>query len=321
MGNRVGGALGLVLLSLVAGAAAMLVGGLTRDSEPPPQPSRGRAVPAEAAPRGRAAREQGFLGVLVAEESVDLTTTLEGRIESIRVRLGDRIRRGEVVATLDSQALQRELAVAEAELAFSRTEEEAATVAHTEAMERLKRRDDPQHLQLGALSEEELATARYQERLASTKLSGARAQVLQREARVRQVRQRLGETSLLAPFDALVASRYVDSGALVSPGKPIVHLLRADGRKVRFAIPEKQTQGLAPGLPVRVSVTGHEGTLTGRIVSLAPEVDAASRMVFGVASLEEPRGAAVPSGSVVRVSVVPPPASEPARGAAQGEAR
>jgi RND family efflux transporter MFP subunit len=229
---------------------------------------------------------------------------MEGRIESIRVRVGDRVSRGSVIVTLNAQAVQRELAIAEAALVFARTEEEAATVAYSEAAERLKRREDPHQLLTGALSEEELATARYQERLASTKLSGARAQVAQKEAGVQQVRLKLQETSLVAPFDALVASRYVDSGALVSPGRPIVHLLRADGRKVRFAIPETQAQNVAPELPVRVVVAGYDVQLTGRIVSLSPEVDVASRMIFGIASIEEPKGKIIPAGVVVRVSVV-----------------
>ncbi|RKH42938.1 efflux RND transporter periplasmic adaptor subunit [Corallococcus sp. AB050B] len=303
------GILGLPLLALLTAVAALSMEDVARP--PPLAPVPAAQANAPGAPRARpgSAPPPSFLGVLVAAESVDLTAALEGRIESIRVRLGDRVHRGDVIATLDSQALQRELAVAEAELLAARAEEEVATHAWKEAGERLQRRVGPEQLRTGAISEEELATARYQERMASARLNGARAQVLQREAQAKQARQRLSEASVLAPFDGLVASRYVDSGARVSPGRPIVHLLRSDGYTVRFAIPERQAPSVAVGQPARVEVPDHGVVLTGRVLGLGPEVDVAARTVFGLAALEEPLAPSIPSGTVVRVRVLHEPAA------------
>jgi len=295
----------MTLLMLLAGAAALHIG--NRPQEVPaaqprvhPYADRGPAPAPTQAPEAR-----GFLGVIVAGEAVELSTTLEGRLESLRVQLGDRVRRGEVIATLDSRALRRELAIVEAQLLSSRAEEEAASYMKAEAAEKLQRRDEPRQLQTGAISEEELAAARYQERMATARLNGARALVRQHEARVEQLRQRLSEATLVAPFDAVVGSRYVDPGAVIASGRPIVHLLRVDeGFKVRFAIPEKQASGIVPGLPVAVKAMEQPAHLKGRIVGLAPEVDTGSRMLFAIAALEEPPGSLLPAGTVVRVAVV-----------------
>src|SRR5437016_5717106 len=63
-------------------------------------------------------------GVLFARETVDIAGKIEGRIESIRFRLGEAVPRDALIATLDSQIQRRELSIAEATLRASRAEEE-----------------------------------------------------------------------------------------------------------------------------------------------------------------------------------------------------
>ncbi|WP_257453336.1 efflux RND transporter periplasmic adaptor subunit [Archangium lipolyticum] len=290
-----------MLLSVLAGVWVRRLAETTPPPASTPPPGWARKAPAADAPDGSA---DGFLGVIVARQSVDLAPVIEGRVESVRVQVGERVSRGDIIATLDTRAMERELAIAEAELLEARADEQVATHEQEEARERLKRREQPQQRLTGAVSEEELATARYQERVATAKQERARAQVQQKEARVRQCRQRIEDATLVAPFDGLVASRLVDPGALVSSGRPIIHLLRAAGREVRFAIPEQRVLEVRVGQRVHVAVQGHEVTLGGQVHDLSPEVDVAARVLFGTASLEEPEGSPLPSGTVVRVSLV-----------------
>jgi len=245
----------------------------------------------------------GFLGVIIAPEAVDLTPRFEGKLGGVRVHVGDRVRQGQVIAVLDTQAEQRELAIAEAELLATRADQEVAALSLAQAGERLERRSDPKQLKLGALSQEELATARYDQRMATAKLEAARARVRQNEARVAQDQQRISAASLRAPFDGVVSNRYADPGALVRSGQPIVHLLRGDSQQVRFAIPEHLLQHVQVGQLVRISVSTRDLALTGRVAHVSPEVDAASQMVFVVADVQTPLGGVMylPSGIVVRV--------------------
>jgi RND family efflux transporter MFP subunit len=254
--------------------------------------------------RGPAPARLGEMpGVVVAAESVDVTATSEGRLEAVPVQVGDAVRRGAVVARLEVKPLERELEMAEAALLAARADEQVAALTLSESQERLERRSEPKQLSVGALSVEELATARYQERMAAARLEVARAQVKEREARVGQLRQRLGEALLAAPFDAVVARRYVDPGARVAGGQPIVHLLRQGAPRVRFALPEEQATRVLVGTPLRVSVPHLSLSLPGQVLHVAPEVDTASRRVLAIAQVEAPEGTRIPTGLVVRVSV------------------
>ncbi|RKG79741.1 efflux RND transporter periplasmic adaptor subunit [Corallococcus sp. CA049B] len=251
-----------------------------------------------------AARREGWLGVIVAGGSVDVAARLEGTLERMDAQVGDSVRQGAVLARLDTRALQRELAVAQASLQAGEAERHIASIALTEMQERLQRRSDPKQLALGALSEEELATARYQEQTAVGRLRAAEAVVAERKARVEQMAQKLSDAAVVAPFDGQVAIRYLDTGAMVSPGRALFHLIRAGTQQVRFAIPEDQSASVTVGTRLSVEVPSLGRVLEGRVENLSPEVDAASRMVLAIASVSREEGRApVPSGVVVRVFV------------------
>jgi RND family efflux transporter MFP subunit len=248
--------------------------------------------------------EVRLLGVVISEESVDLATREAARVGSVRVHVGSEVHQGEVVLTLNTSSLQQELAMAQAALLSQQAELEVATLTHEQSQERLKRREAPEQLSLGAISQEELSTARYEERMAAAKLGVARARVQEQEARVAQIRKRLDDASLRAPFDGVVAGRFVHPGALVSAGQPLLHLLRRGKLQVRFAIPHRELQNVAPGRPVQVDVPERGLVLGGHVAQVAPEVDVASLMVFALADVGAEQGTWVPAGTTVRVKVL-----------------
>ncbi|WP_223636088.1 efflux RND transporter periplasmic adaptor subunit [Corallococcus sp. EGB] len=253
---------------------------------------------------GTTPHREGFLGVIVASGSVDVAARMEGTVERMNAQVGDTVRQGAVLAQLDTRALQRELAVAQASLQAGEAEQHIASIALTEMQERLQRRADPRQRALGALSEEEVATARYQEQTAVGRLRAAEAVVAERKARVAQISQKLSDASVLAPFDGQVANRYLDTGAMVSPGRALYHLIRSGAQQVRFAIPEDQAADLTVGTRLSVEVPSLKQILEGRVAHVAPEVDAASRMILAIASVpREDSSAPVSSGVVVRVFV------------------
>jgi RND family efflux transporter MFP subunit len=294
------GVLGLVVLLSLGGLAALhKKTPVVPEAGMPPRPA-GDSV--RSAPQSTPL-ERGFLGVIITDEAVDLATRIDGRVESVRVQVGSEVRKGDVVATLEAKTSQQELAIAEAELLSRRAEEQVSALSLEEAAERLRRRDAPNQLSTGALSEEELSAVRYQHRMAAAKLEIARGRVQEQEARVAQLRQRVTETSVRAPFDGVVASRLVHPGALVQGGQPLLHLLRRGIPQVRFAVPSSQVQHLTLGNRVRVEVPEQGVVLEGRVTQVAPEVDVASLMVFALADLET-RDSLVPAGTAVRVKMV-----------------
>jgi RND family efflux transporter MFP subunit len=298
-------ALGL-LAALVAGAT--LVPKRAREMEPPAQ-AASQASPTETPrppyPPATPAQEKGFLGVVLARETVDIVPKTQGRVRTVRVRLGDPVNRNAVIATIEAETVAGELAMAEAEARQAEADHEKAKLEASQASERLARRE-PLAQGVPAISGEELESSRYQDKLAGQRLRAARALVAQKAARVKQLRALVAETELRAPFAGMVAARYVDPGAVVGPQTPIARLINPDDLWVRFAVPEDRSTAIAAGERVQVAIE----TLTavpGVVEKVAPEVDAASRMIVAEAKLELPpswRGQ-IRSGLVARVLVAP----------------
>jgi len=292
----------LVLVPLGVVAAVRLQ---ADDAAPAPQDTA-------SAPRSRGENASSFLGVVIPEEALELTPPIAGRLRSVHVKVGDSVSEDSVLAELDTRALQQDLATAQAAFQSARADQQAAELSLAQAKERLARREDPKQLLLGALSEEELATARHEHRLAGARLEVLRAKAEEQGTRVARLQQDIAETQLRAPFSGVVSGRFMDPGARAEPGKVILQLLRRGKTQVRFAIPEHEVQHVSQGQFVQVKVPEQGQSFTGRVVSLAPEVDTASRMVFALAELDAPAPhSPLLSGAVVRVLVLPAVAQRP----------
>jgi RND family efflux transporter MFP subunit len=243
-----------------------------------------------------------FLGVIIPATSVDIAPKFEGRLESLSVQLGDKVAAGAVLARLDVVPLRKELAIAQATLQTARAQEQVSTVALHAAQDRVHRIDTPGLASIQAIPAEEIAAAHFEEQTAAAKLSAAQAQVQEQLARVEQIQQQLADATLTAPFDGVVSARYLDPGALTAQSRPVLRLLSSGELKVRFAIPEDEVSKVSPGATVRIRVHPTQ-VLKGTVESVAPEVDAASRMIFALARLETAPGPSVPAGQVARVLV------------------
>ena len=164
----------------------------------------------------------GLVGVVMAPATVDLTSQLDARVRHLRVRPGDAVRAGEVLAELDTTLARNELAVAGADLRSAEVELRRAELEAHEATERLDRRSRTVELPGGGtvstVSQEELTTARYQAQLARVKIDAARAGIAQKRAHYEGLRVLAGEGSVRAPFDGVISERFVDEGASLRKG-------------------------------------------------------------------------------------------------------
>jgi RND family efflux transporter MFP subunit len=229
--------------------------------------------------------DRGFIGVIVAHDSVDLVAKTNGRIQELVVRLGDHVVHDQVLARLDAKAAQQELAMAEASMRAAQAELDKTALEASQARERAARRSPEAANGQRLFSSEEVADARYQEKMAEPRVMTARATVAERVAKVKQLRAILSDLDLKAPFDGTISARYVDSGAVVGPTTPILRIINPDDLFVRFAIPEDRAATVAAGQKLRIAIE----TMTdvpATVEKVAPEVDAASRMIVAEAKLD-----------------------------------
>ncbi len=272
-----------------------------------------KAAPPEEHPAGSVSKEpdrpaspardaiESFIGVVLARESVEVASPLEARLAQVLVHLGDHVKSGATVATLGTAPLRQELAMAEASLRAAEAEQRRADSLLAEARRRRGRVDS-----LGEfVAEADRAAAELDEKLAVSAFEAARAHVDKETAGVQRLRETLASSELRAPFDGTVAARFQDPGVMVHPGTPIVRLIRSDDLWVRFAVPEKDRMGITAGTRVDVHLENLDFPVAAVVEQIAPEVDAASRMVFMEARLDVPAKlkGVVQSGLTCRVSL------------------
>ena len=246
-----------------------------------------------------------YVGVIFARQLVDIAARSDGRLEAVYVHLGDHLRPGDAIARIESSAIRQQLEMAEASLRSAQAETRSTNVELKDAAVRHNRREGL--VKAGLVSQEELATAAVQVERARTNLEVAQARVAEQLARVKQTKALLANTVITATFEGTVAARYLDPGAMVHVGSPVINLMRSEDLWVRFAAPEGRRVSMPVGTSVGVRLEGLPEMIPGTIAHMAPGVDSMSREVVVEAKLHVPvawRGQMQPgrSGYVVATS-------------------
>lgn len=219
---------------------------------------------------------KGWLGVVVSRESVDVTADSQGRLQAVYVSIGDRVKKGDRIASLDTRIAAQDLEMARSSLRGDEADERRAVDELAEAQARNDRRQKNPDF----FSKEDLADAVLKAKTAGAALEVARSRTAEQRAKIQQLETSLGRNDVRAPFDGRVAERFADAGALVGPGTPVVRLISAGDLMVRAAVPPEEAHRLKPGNPVTATVRTLGLAVPGTIQRIAPEVDAASQMVL-----------------------------------------
>ena len=184
-------------------------------------------------------------------------------VDTVLVRPGAVVKRGDVVATLDCRnASSADQAVAMQARALERTQ--AALADKAARMSTL--------LKGGFAAPSEVEMQKAESESKEAQLLAMKAQALSASLSVK-------DCVLRAPFDGEVADRFVDPGAFVRPGTAIAALV--DRRMVRLTadVPESDFQSVPPGAPVRIHLLSTGQNVTGTIARRSPAADPSTRTI------------------------------------------
>ena len=182
------------------------------------------------------------------------------RLTEIHANVGDRVRKGQLLATLQNETLSAELEQVRASLA----EAEASLAEASSNAERARKIEGK-----GALSAQQVA-----QYLTAEKTAQARFAALQ--AQFKSTRIRLSQTRIVAPDDGTITSRTATLGAVVQPGTELFRLIRQNRLEWRAELPAADLARIRPGMTAKV-VTASKNTLKGKVRMVAPSVDAQTR--------------------------------------------
>ena len=266
-------------------------------------------------------------GTLAAEDQVTLSAKVAGRVESIDIDLGTRIRQGQPLAQLDQTDFKLRVEQAEAALQQARARlglspagkdekidpEQTSIVRQARAVldeARLTRDRSVKLLEQQLIARSQLDTAeanlqvadgRYQDALEEVR--NRQAVLAQRRSELDLARQQLTDTVVLAPIDGAVSQRLASRGEYLAAGAPMATLVRIHPLRLRVSVPERESSGVRVGQVVRLSIEGDPTVYSGRVVRLAPIVQELNRTLTVEAEIPNERGV-LRAGAFARAEIV-----------------
>jgi HlyD family secretion protein len=215
-------------------------------------------------------------GNLAAWQEAIIGAEAQGlKITEVRVNVGDRVRRGDVLAVLQADGLRAEMAQAEAALA-------EATASGQEAKAQAERARSLQ--QQGFFSNAQLSQALATEASALARVQSARAMVQLQNVRLAQAQVR-------APDAGIISARQATVGSVVGAGSELFRLIRQGRIEWRAEVTSAEIGRIQVGAPVKVLAASGQ-VLQGKVRMVAPSVDAQTRNALVYVDLPAATGSA-----------------------------
>ncbi len=250
------------------------------------QPAPAAPVIVETAQRDTFSATLWVSGTVISQNDARIAAETDGRITWV-ADVGSRIREGEVIARIDAADLRLELADSEAQLGSLQSQ--------------LKFRDSSlQRFQKLAASDNASAIQLDE---AQSQLDMTRQELKRAEVAIAQIKRRIRQTNVLAPFPGIVVERLVQTGEFVDRGAQVARLVDTDHREIRAQAPLSVASWLREGM--QVSVKHQQIESLSPVSYVIPVGDERSRMFEVRIAAENP---AWIIGSPVRVAL---PNSEP----------
>ncbi len=240
-------------------------------------------------PRAGSAEITRATGELRARNEALLSLEASGRIDRVRVDVGSRVRKGDVLVELDASGARIAL------------EQARAARAVAEAALRAARND---HRRIEELARGDAASPAALDRAAAG-LEQAQAAARQAAAAATGAEDQLAKQTLRAPFDGVVTQRLKSAGEFVTmmPATPAIGLVDLSTVEVRAAVPETVVDLLRPGAPLDCTVSPSGKPFRARIRSIGAVVEPGTRTVDVRADLVGERTAELRPGAIVEVAL------------------
>ena len=257
--------------------------------------------------------------VLTAEfepyQQVDLMSKVAGYIRSINVDIGDRVRLGQVIATLEIPEMEDDLTRGQA--AIQQTDDEIATAsdevhraeaAHELAHLSFTRISDVIRREPGLVPRQEIDEARSRDLIAEAQVAAAKSNLrtAEQKARVSRVDQSRIETlhkymTISAPFDGVVTKRYANAGSMIQAGTasqsqamPVVQLSQNNLLRLILPVPESAVSRVHVGETVDVRVSSLAKSFPGRVARFADKIQPSTRTMDTEVDVQNPSLTLIP---------------------------
>ena len=202
------------------------------------------------------------VGSVRADQRVELSAEVGGRLAKIEVEVGDLVEKGHLLARLDEERLRiaRDLARAEVEMASANLEK--------------SRRDAQRQVNLY----EDQITSEYSLEQAELKARIYEGQLKVTQARLAVAERDLADASIISPVDGEITRKHVEVGELVEAGIPLFDIAKLDRVKVVVHVSELEITRLRKEQEAEISVDGHPGVVfRGTVNTISAQAEPQTR--------------------------------------------
>lgn len=249
-------------------------------------------------------------GSLFSDEQSVLGTKMPGRVAEMHVDLGDQVRLGDPIVTLEEEEFLLLVQQAEAQLEQARS---AVGLAMSVPLSELSPENSPpvrqeraiwdevkrnlkrasNLIKENAMSQGEYDQIAAAERVAEARYSAALNSVREkialigvRTADLALAKQQLREAVIRSPFDGIVARKDVAPGSFLSAGQAVAVIVRTNPLRFRGTVPERYAQTLQVGQPIKLKIESIAEPKSTKISRISPALDQQSRALSFEANLD-----------------------------------
>lgn len=214
-----------------------------------------------------------FPGIVAAVDTSSISFEVAGNTREVNVKVGDRVEEGQVLATLDDKPFQLNVEGAEAEVGRAK-----AQLAEKET----------DYVRQKTLYEKDwVAKAAYDQALAAR--DSAANQVSYAVSKLNLARRDFEKTVLAAPFDGVIANKFVDPFQEVARGEKVFEIYREGAMEVVVSVPETAIGEVYLGLPAEITFPSEQvASLKGRVSEIGTVAGDANAFPVKVALAEPP---------------------------------
>jgi len=229
-------------------------------------------------------------GTLQPYAYVDVGAQTSGQLKSLHVQLGDKVKKGQLLAEIDPLISASKVAEATATLANLQAQWEGKKAQFELARLQKSRSDDLLRQGAQATSDSEIAQSNY--KLAHSALQALEAQIKQARAELETAQVNLGYTRIIAPMDGEVISISALEGQTLNASQQaptILRIAQLDPMTVWALVPEADVSRLTAGQDVYFTILGRgERRWHGRLRQILPSPQVVGNVVFYNALFEVP---------------------------------
>jgi len=291
------------LLLVFSGFVAVGCKRTQTESNPPPTAS------AASVTRGDLSSTLTVAGEFQPYQEVELHAKVSGYIRRINVDIGDRVRNGQVIATLEVPELNAQVAASQAEIRHSRSEiaraENEVVLAessHTALHAAYSRLLGASKQRPGLIAEQELDDSRAKDQdsearinVAKSALEATKEQLGVSQAENQRVQSLKDYSVVTSPFTGVVTMRYADVGSLIQAGTasntqsmPLVKVAQSDLLRLRMPVPEEDVPFIQIGSEVQIKLQATGKSISGKIIRFTRELSTSTRTMLAEVDVPNP---------------------------------